>query len=176
MKLLVTSYSFTASTGVIVFNDYASIVQDGILVITNVTDNIIIYNFADTTRGGVVSRNQINLNYDTSGMSDTDSLQIWYEDGVAPSSNKDDEKLDLVLRTLLQKSADNPVWYDVATNALRTIVSGNVSVVGTLTGVTTVTTVTTVTGLTNIGGNPADQATINWMETDWGVTTRNLLI
>jgi hypothetical protein len=92
------------------------------------------------------------------------------------SNTDNDDKLSLIIQLLLQKAADNPIWYDVAANALRTIVSGNVSVTGTLTGVTTVTTVTTVTGLTNIGGYPADQATINWMETDWGVTTRNLLM
>ena len=181
MKKLETNYSFTASTGVIVLNDYTSILHDGLLVITNVTSNIIIYNFADATKGGVVTGNSINLTYDTSAMSDTDSLQIWYDDGLIVSTKEDDDRLNLIIRLLLQKAAESPVWLDIVNNCLRTNVIGNVSVVGTLTGVTTVSTVTGVTTVstlsnqTNIGGYSADMVTTNLYDTDWALTTRKIL-
>jgi len=55
---------------------------DSILLITNVTDNIIIYNFADPTKGGTVSDNVLTLTYDTSSMSNTDKLLIFYDDST----------------------------------------------------------------------------------------------
>ena len=56
------------------------------LLITNTTDNQIIYNFADTTKTGVFSydatsdHTTITLLYDTTSMSNTDTLQILEED------------------------------------------------------------------------------------------------
>jgi hypothetical protein len=69
-----------------------------ILVITNVTDNEIIYNFGDTARGGTVKFNAgnseaypqafsinegttiVNFKYNTSSMSNADDIQIFFED------------------------------------------------------------------------------------------------
>ena len=57
-----------------------------LLMITNTTDNIIIYNFADSTKTGVFSydatadETTITLAHDTSSMSDTDALQIFEEE------------------------------------------------------------------------------------------------
>jgi hypothetical protein len=47
-----------------------------IIIIVNVTDNIMLYNFADATLGATIASNVITLNYDTSAMSNTDSLMI----------------------------------------------------------------------------------------------------
>ena len=82
MKILVENYSFVASTGVITFTDYNPVLLESVLMITNVTLNIIVYNFADSTKGGAVSTNTLTLDYDTStgGHQDADDLQIWYED------------------------------------------------------------------------------------------------
>lgn len=88
------------------------------------------------------------------------------------SSTDSDDKLRLVISLLLQKAADNPIWYDVATNALR--VNGTVS--ATQSGTWNIGTVTTLTGITNIGGYSAGQIVINAMETDWGITSRSLMI
>lgn len=67
---------------------------DDILMITNVTKNIVIYNFGDPNRGGSVSFNSgtdssfptaqngittLTLKFDTSSMSSTDVLQIYVE-------------------------------------------------------------------------------------------------
>lgn len=80
MKTLISNYAFDASEKTITFSDYESIALRNILIITNVTDQIIIYNFADTTKGGSVATNVLTLEYDSSSMSDTDVLQIWYWD------------------------------------------------------------------------------------------------
>ena len=54
-------------------------------MITNVTDGIIIYNFADPTKGGSVSfdsandQTTITLEHDTTSMSDSDELQIFVD-------------------------------------------------------------------------------------------------
>ena len=83
MKIKINNYSFDASGKTIAFTDYTSINLDGILLVTNVTRNIIIYNFASPAKGGTVSDNVLSLTYDTTAMSDGDKLQIFYEDGVA---------------------------------------------------------------------------------------------
>jgi len=45
MKKLIVNYSFDASEKKITFSDYASISLEGVLIVTNVTDNEIIYLF-----------------------------------------------------------------------------------------------------------------------------------
>ena len=60
--------------------------QRRLLMITNTTDNVIIYNFADSTKtgtfsyDGVADETTITLLHDTSSMSDTDALQIFEEE------------------------------------------------------------------------------------------------
>ena len=80
MKKLVNNYNFHSATNQVVFSQYGQIDQNNILLITNTTDNIIIYNFANPTLGGTVSGNTLTLNYSTIAMSDTDNLQIFYDD------------------------------------------------------------------------------------------------
>lgn len=86
MKTLVTNYTFSAASKQVTFIDYPSLRLDQILLITNVTDNIIIYNFADSTAGGILVGNVLTLNYDTTTMSDSDRLQIFIDDYVVPST------------------------------------------------------------------------------------------
>jgi len=82
MKIQVTNYTFDASAKTVTFSDYGTIRLDSILLITNVTDNVIIYNFADPTKGGTVATNVLTLTYDTTSMADTDKLQIFYDDST----------------------------------------------------------------------------------------------
>ena len=60
MKKLVTSYTFNATAKTIVSADFVSL--DAILLITNVTDNVIVYNFAGA---GQKSENQSALQSET---------------------------------------------------------------------------------------------------------------
>ena len=47
-----------------------------------------IYNFANPALGGSVSGNVVTLDYNTTSMSSSDSLQIFYENVLTPSSNE----------------------------------------------------------------------------------------
>jgi hypothetical protein len=85
MKTLTTNYGFTASPlGRVQLLGYPTITLDQILLITNVTSNTIIYNFADPTKGGSLAGNILALSADTSAMSNTDRLQIFVDDLTAP--------------------------------------------------------------------------------------------
>lgn len=99
MKILVPNYTFDASAKTITFTDYVAITLENILLVTNVTDNVIIYNFAD--QGGTVASNILTLDYDTTSMSDSDDLQIWYDD---PNATQSVSATNLDIRDLSQTS------------------------------------------------------------------------
>lgn len=75
------SYSFNPGSQTITFSGIdQAITLSNILLITNVTDNVIIYNFADSSNGGSsFSNNVLTLDHDTSGMSSSDTLQIYLD-------------------------------------------------------------------------------------------------
>lgn len=81
MKILATSYTFDASLQTIDCSLFTSL--ESVLLITNVTDNEIIYNFSDPTLGGTLAGTVLTLTYDTTSMSDTDNLQIFVDDGTS---------------------------------------------------------------------------------------------
>jgi len=81
-KVKIDNYSFDASEKKITFTDYTTIRLDSILLITNATDNVIIFNFSDATKSGTVATNVLTLTYSTTSMSDTDKLLIYYEDNL----------------------------------------------------------------------------------------------
>jgi len=83
MKTQILNYSFNKLTKQITFTDINPIRLDSILLITDVTANIIIYNFADPLKGGTVATNVLTLTYDTSALNNTDKLQIFYDDSTA---------------------------------------------------------------------------------------------
>lgn len=78
---LIKDYVFDASAKTVTFSAFTEIDVTRILTITNVTDNIIIYNFALDTAGGSVATNVLTLTYDTTAMADADNLQIYYDMG-----------------------------------------------------------------------------------------------
>ena len=87
-----------------------------VLLITNVTSNIVIYNFADPTLGGYIYVHPefgkgIKLDYDSTAMISTDRLQIWIDiptDDLQPlrdfNSHDLKELLDNVLIELKTQS------------------------------------------------------------------------
>jgi len=84
-KRLEYHYTFSPSTNQVIIN--GNVTRSKLLLITNVTDNIPIYSFADTNlRAASVSYDSdtelttINLNYNCSSMSSGDKLQIFTED------------------------------------------------------------------------------------------------
>jgi hypothetical protein len=98
MKVLFQDYTFNAATKQITFNTTDVVSLNQVLIITNVTDNVIIYNFADAAKGGVITNNVLTLTYDTTTMSNSDSLQIFLDLYGTPST---DESV-VLLRRLIQ--------------------------------------------------------------------------
>ena len=85
MKTLTTNYGFTASPiGKVQLLSYPNITLDQILLVTNVTSNVIIYNFADPAKGGYLTGNILTLSASTVSMSNSDRLQIFVDDLTAP--------------------------------------------------------------------------------------------
>ena len=82
-KKLVYTYTFDASAQQVILDGYHPLRV--IQLITNVTDNVIIYNFSDSAKGGTVAydnnteKTTITLTYNTTSMSDTDELQIFID-------------------------------------------------------------------------------------------------
>lgn len=81
MKKRLTGATFDASAQTIVHADFSAVGLAGIQLITNVTDNIVIYNFADSAKGGSLSTDTLTLDFDTTAMDDADELMILVEDG-----------------------------------------------------------------------------------------------
>jgi len=80
MKYRVVNYTFDASLKKVTFTDITTIKLESILLIVNTTDQEIIFNFADSAKGGTVATNVLTLEHDTTSMSDTDDLLIYYDD------------------------------------------------------------------------------------------------
>ena len=98
--ILETGYTFTPSTNTIVIP--RAIPRERLILITNVTTNTVIYNFSDSnlkantytvsTTGGT-NTTTVVLNYNTSGMTSTDKLQITvdeYDEKFSPSETYTD--------------------------------------------------------------------------------------
>lgn len=76
------AYTWTpggAGVGTVTLTGLSTLTLDQVLLITNVTDGEIIYNFADPDSTGSISSNVITLEKDTSSMSSGDVLQIWVD-------------------------------------------------------------------------------------------------
>ena len=93
MKILFEDYSFDAAAQTVTFNTTDVITLEQLLIITNVTTNQIIYNFADPNAGGSIANNVLTLNFNTTSMSSSDKLQIFLDNILTPAS---DETLQLV--------------------------------------------------------------------------------
>ena len=154
MKELVTTYVFSASANTITSTSFSSL--ESILLITNVSRNTILYNFADNTLGGSLVGNVLTLAKDCSGMSDTDLLQIFID-----TPNTDFEYLNALLASglaeivhQLQSIRNDGGMADAAGRVRVAIESGSVGISGT---------VATLTNLTNIGGQNGGLYLINGM-------------
>ena len=146
MKRLIQNYTFDSSEKTVTILCECNLTLDKLLVITNVTKGIIIYNFADSNLVGSINGNIITLNYDTTAMSDSDILQIWIED-INPLSVDFSNFFSTVRNLLTRLSFD-------ATSQLRVLVSS-------LPTVTTVTTVATANTSFGDSGKYATQQLIS---------------
>ena len=76
-----TKYNFNPTLRTIKLPEYTNVNLGSLLFIINATDNLVIFNCTDATKGATVSGNVITLAYNTTSMSATDDLQIFIDDG-----------------------------------------------------------------------------------------------
>ena len=140
------SYSFDKTAKTITFSGLRDdITLANILLITNVTANTIIYNFADSTNGAVsFNNNVLTLDYDTSSMANTDVLQIFLD---LPSNEESLHDLLRRMNKLLESNATVDIYQrqrvvldaignnrSTATEITTTVpISGSVTASGTVT-------------------------------------------
>jgi hypothetical protein len=138
------TYAFNPTAKTVTFSGLSQqITLINILLITNVTANTIIYNFASSTTGAVsFVNNVLTLDYDTTSMSATDVLQIYidvesYEESLATLLRRMNKLLEsnaVVDTKLRQKVTIEAIGSNNNPNSLELNttmpVSGTVSVSG----------------------------------------------
>lgn len=87
-------YSFDAETKTVTFVKLQT--YEHILLITNLTDSKIIYNFGCEGYGGDLSGLNLTLDYDTTLMSDADNLQVIIYTEEAPADTENQRLLELI--------------------------------------------------------------------------------
>jgi len=100
------SYAFNAIDGTVTFIDVVLSLEQ-ILIITNVTQQTMVYCFNKNTLGGTLSGSVLTLDYDTSAMLDTDDLQIYVDMPLEETAveqtdgNTATELLTLILKEIM---------------------------------------------------------------------------
>lgn len=150
------SYSFNPSLNQIsILNLSVNLNNEQILLITDTTAGIIIYNFANASLNGSISNNVITLDYNCSALSSTDSLQIYVD--VPTTVNIDQASAnDAYTHILLQKICDLLEPMATQDNAQRQrIVLDAITASLTLATVSTITNAVPVGNVATLGGgNP----------------------
>lgn len=155
------TYAFNSTAKTVTFSGLSQqITLANILLITNVTANTIIYNFASSTTGAVsFVNNVLTLDYDTTSMSATDVLQIYidvesYEESLATLLRRMNKLLEsnaVVDSRLRQKVVIEAIGTNLAT---PTEVNASIPVSGTVTATANVNNAVTATTFNNSAGNP----------------------
>lgn len=85
--LNIADYTFNKTAKTVTFSAaYTGLQLAHVELITNVTDNIVIYQFNKIGYGGSLTGLVLTLDYDTSGMDNTDELQIFVESELLTSN------------------------------------------------------------------------------------------
>jgi hypothetical protein len=147
MKTLVKNYTFNKSLKQVTISNIAELDIEQVLLITNVTANVIIYNFADPLAGGYTTGNVLVLDFDTASMSDTDKLQIFLD---IPNYQDLETLADVLVAgmsgilTQLQSMKKSQGMADVG-GRVRTVAEGGSVAISSGT-------VTTVSNIASVGG------------------------
>lgn len=155
------TYTFNPTAKTVTFSGLSQqITLANILLITNVTANTIIYNFASSTTGAVsFVNNVLTLDYDTTSMSATDVLQIYidvesYEESLATLLRRMNKLLEsnaVVDSRLRQKVVIEAIGTNLGAS---TEVNATVPVSGTVTATANVNNAVTATTFNNSAVNP----------------------
>jgi hypothetical protein len=127
-----------------------------LLIVTNVTRNVIVYNFADPDAGeAAYANNVLTLTANTATHSASDVLQVFVDvpeaDFPSPSIADRTDNL-LVMMSRIVKLLESNAVVDQQQRQ-RIAVDSFIATIPTLTTVTGVTTVSTVSSVTNIAAN-----------------------
>lgn len=77
--MIIPTYVFDASAKTVTIIGPALLELEGLKLITNLVDGVLIYQFNNVLKGGTLAGNVVTLTYDTTAMSDTDELMIIYD-------------------------------------------------------------------------------------------------
>lgn len=163
--IIVDSYVFNPTAKTIKFNQYPSLQQEGIKLITNATTGVIIYQFNDSTKSGTVSGDTLTLTFNTASMSASDKLMIVYD---PPKGGIFDRLTYLMWQAVEYIKA--PPYSHLIVNAngsgplqyIRAQLDTN-SAINTINTITTLSTVSNVSTLSSMNGyNPADLFWSQW--------------
>lgn len=158
------SYTFDAANKKVIFRNLETGINlDNILLITNVTANTVIYNFASSTNGATsFNGTELVLDYNTTSMSNSDVLQIYLD--VKSEGN-------MLLRRIVAALLA-PLGYDKTLQRFRNTALLESGTLTTCSTVTTVTTCSTVSNLVNMNGLAADRLILNQNYSAWAATHR----
>ena len=123
MRLLCKDYTFDPALKQISITLTNQVTLANVLLITNVTTNVVIYNFANPILGGSMQNNVLTLDYDTTLMLPSDELQIFLDIDGSPASEDTvsalKEQVALMKRLLMILS---PVATQDSSNRQRVVV------------------------------------------------------
>jgi hypothetical protein len=148
MKVLFEDYTFNATSKQIVFNTTDTITLEQMLIVTNVTTNKIIYNFADPALGGTISNNVLTLTFDTTSMSNSNKLQIFLDNTFLPASEESIQYLKKIVQVLTPLATQDTQQRQRV--AVDTIAAGTLTTVGTINAISTIGTLSTVSSVSNL--------------------------
>jgi hypothetical protein len=156
------TYTFNPTAKTVTFSGLSQqVTLANILLITNVTANTIIYNFASSTTGAVsFVNNVLTLDYDTTSMSATDVLQIYidvesYEESLATLLRRMNKLLEsnaVVDSKLRQRVTIEAIGTNNTANS--TEINASIPVSGTVTATANVNNAVTATTFNNSAVNP----------------------
>jgi hypothetical protein len=100
MRTIQTAYTFNKTAQTVTLTAIASPVLSRVLLITDQTNQTIIYDPSTVGKGGSLSGNVLTLAFDTTGgtFNNSDTLQIFYDDGNVGASETGE--LNEILRSL----------------------------------------------------------------------------
>lgn len=136
MKILFENYSFNPLAKTVTLNTTNTVTLEQLLIITNVSTNTIVYNFADPSTGGTISNNILTLDYNTTGMSSTDKLQIFLDNTLTPASEESIQYLKKIAQLVAPLSTQDSL------QRLRVNVEATANIA----------TISTVSNLVNLSG------------------------
>lgn len=159
MKTLVKEYTFSPTTRQIYLSGFGPLSLNQILLVTNVSNNSIIYNFADPSAGGYLLSNVLYLSSNTTSMSPTDVLQIFLDDFTVPSTDNTLSSINLLAGTSNSYLSN-----------LNSTISSNVSSIRTIPLFSDFDSVTRFGGHYPVGGRYVDSTSFAPTTSVWGVS------